>query len=330
MCSSAVRLRTRSDFETVKSCTDPTLRPHERLAFTLVELLVVIAIIGILIALLLPAIQAAREAARRAACQNNLKQMGLAVQSFYSSQKVFPMGRNRTDQYALSWAYYILPYLDEKSIYGKFVSTARDDDIANAATMRTPIAVYACPSRRGAAADRNFDNNDSPPVVLHAGTLGDYAANAGLAYDTGMVSTPDTTSDGAFGSYNPTKAGPIFSGSRISARKVTDGESKTLAIGERHIPPVPLATATGMEDYTVGDTAFISGDQPRTVLAGTQNGLITGLTDPEQAKFGSAHSGVTQFVYLDGHVEAIRNTIDAPTLRTLSTIGGGEVIAVLN
>ena len=50
MCSSAVRLPTRSDFETVESCTDPTLRPHERLAFTLVELLVVIAIIGILIA----------------------------------------------------------------------------------------------------------------------------------------------------------------------------------------------------------------------------------------------------------------------------------------
>ena len=313
-----------------RSESGSTLRRHGRFAFTLVELLVVIAIIGILIASCSSAIQAAREAARRAACQNNLKQMGLAVQSFYSSQKVFPKGRNRTDQFALSWAYYILPYLDEKSIYGKFVSTARDDDVANAATMRTPIAIYACPSRRGAAADRNFDNNDQPPVVLHAGALGDYAANAGLTYDTGMSSTPDTTGDGAFGNYNPMKAGPIFSGSRISARKVTDGESKTLAIGERHIPPAPRGTAASMEDYTVGDTAFISGDQPRTVLAGTQNGLLTGLTDPDQAKFGSSHPAVTQFVYLDGHVVAIRNTIDASTLRALSTIGGGEVIAVLN
>src|SRR5262245_11646550 len=84
----------------------------KKFAFTLVELLVVIAIIGILIALLLPAIQAAREAARRAQCSNNLKQQGLAVQNYHSNQKVFPMGRNRTDQYAVSWGYYALPYLE--------------------------------------------------------------------------------------------------------------------------------------------------------------------------------------------------------------------------
>jgi prepilin-type N-terminal cleavage/methylation domain-containing protein len=330
MCFTYEAVPARTESSLAERCVPCIARQNKRFAFTLVELLVVIAIIGILIALLLPAIQAAREAARRAQCQNNLKQLGLAIQNYHSTLKVFPLGRNRTDQYALSWAYYILPYLEEKTIYSKYMSTARDDDIANAATMRTPIAVYACPSRRGAAADRNFDNNDAPPMVLHAGTLGDYAANAGADYDTGMVNTPNSTGDGAFGNYSATKAGPIFSGSRISARKVTDGLSKTLAIGERHIPPLPAGTAAGMEDYARGDTAFISGDQPRTIFAGTQNGLMNGLTDPELGKFGSSHVGVTQFVYLDGHVVGIRNTIDAKTLIALSTIGGGEVVAVPN
>src|SRR6476646_2594215 len=160
-----------------------------RTAFTLVELLVVIAIIGVLVALLLPAIQAAREAARRSQCQNNLKQIGLAIQQHADAKKVFPMGRNQFDQWAVSWAFYLLPYMEETTIYNSYKPTARDDDPTNAATMRTPIETLACPSRRRAAADRNFDNNDKPPAAdaMGVATLADYSANTGIRLTTGMV-----------------------------------------------------------------------------------------------------------------------------------------------
>src|SRR3954468_6646961 len=85
--------------------------------FTLVELLVVIAIIGILVAFLLPAVQAAREAARRNSCQNNLKQIGVAIQNHHDTRKVFPMGRNAINQKAVSWAFFLLAYMEETAIY---------------------------------------------------------------------------------------------------------------------------------------------------------------------------------------------------------------------
>lgn len=153
-------------------------------AFTLVELLVVIAIIGILIALLLPAIQAAREAARRTQCKNNLKNIGLSIQNFYSSYKFFPTGGTEPnpvvtsylrDTYSvpnpvarvgppngpleqgLGWMYQILPFLEEGAVQG----------ITQQSQLQVhPIPLYNCPSRRG--------------VTFHpsagGGSLVDYAA----------------------------------------------------------------------------------------------------------------------------------------------------------
>ena len=83
--------------------------------FTLVELLVVIAIIGILVALLLPAIQAAREAARRTQCNNNLKQIGVALHNYHDTNKVFPAGyinRNPTGDPDWGWAVFIMPFME--------------------------------------------------------------------------------------------------------------------------------------------------------------------------------------------------------------------------
>ena len=98
--------------------------------FTLVELLVVIAIIGILVALLLPAIQAAREAARRTQCNNNLKNIGLGLQNYHDTYKVFPMGAMHAGTRGApslgpSWQYGILPFMEQRNIYDKIANSIR-------------------------------------------------------------------------------------------------------------------------------------------------------------------------------------------------------------
>ena len=134
-----------------------------RRAFTLVELLVVIAIIGVLVALLLPAIQAAREAARRAQCQNQLKQIGLAIQNQVGAIGVFPTNGdgynpnitnyvtggnpNGPDKQGLGWGYQILPYLEQNAIKG-ITTMGR---LASA-----DVRLYFCPSRRYAGKSTQF------------------------------------------------------------------------------------------------------------------------------------------------------------------------------
>ena len=102
--------------------------PRHLHGFTLVELLVVIAIIAILIALLLPAVQAAREAARRAQCQNNLKQVGVALHNYESAIGSFPpggLGRNPTGGFGHSWWIRIMPYIEQENIYDRFDQKSR-------------------------------------------------------------------------------------------------------------------------------------------------------------------------------------------------------------
>ena len=285
----------------------PRLRPkrHLRVGFTLVELLVVIAIIGILVALLLPAVQAARESARRSQCNNQLKQMGLALMSYHDAQGQYPEGRTRRDQFGVSWAFLLLPQLEEQAIFDAHDPTLRVDDPANAVAMRSPVGVYACPSRRSAAADRDFDNNDDPSLVTEAAVLGDYAGNAGFEEDFG--DEENDFEEGAFGAgaLDLTLAGPIFGGSDISARRVTDGLSKTFAIGEKHLGALDDDDDEERRHYHQGDTCFFSGDRPLTVLRGTEDGLASSPNDrARRAHFGSEHPGVVQFVYLDGHTEA--------------------------
>jgi prepilin-type N-terminal cleavage/methylation domain-containing protein len=124
--------------------------------FTLVELLVVIAIIGILVALLLPAVQAAREASRRSSCQNNLKQLGVAMQNYYVSHKQYPPNSPwwldppkvmPTDRKG-SMLVKLMPYLEESALYERLDLKADviDQFQKNRDLRRVVMRVLRCPS----------------------------------------------------------------------------------------------------------------------------------------------------------------------------------------
>jgi prepilin-type N-terminal cleavage/methylation domain-containing protein len=147
-------------------------RTSSRPAFTLVELLVVIAIIGILVALLLPAVQAAREAARRSQCVNNLKQLGLAIQSYHDTHKMLPVGAYWGDtrkqptecKHCSTWndrsptcckddrgtiVMLLLPYLEEQPLYDSIDTEIVTDEqrLPNGQPIGSvPIATVRCPS----------------------------------------------------------------------------------------------------------------------------------------------------------------------------------------
>ena len=144
----------------VNPCTVSKCR---RVGFTLVELLVVIAIIGVLVALLLPAVQAAREAARRAQCTNNVKQLGLALQSYHDVRETLPAAVqyccSLTRARGHTWTTSILPYLEQPALSDAITGTdsfggAFSDGplfhvgLLPAEIVSTVIPAYACPSDR--------------------------------------------------------------------------------------------------------------------------------------------------------------------------------------
>ncbi len=203
--------------------------------------------------------------------------------------------------------------MEEQAIHDAYVPTKRADEEENAVAMRSAVTSYFCPSRRRPSSDRNFDNNDTPPIVLGKAAGGDLAANAGTYFNYSEADQMDRT-----------QAGPIFTHSKVRSRHVTDGLSKTFATGERHIPPPDPTVPAEMVHYWQGDCAFFAADSPWGIFADTQRGLANDSQDLSRTKFGSLHVGVTGFVFLDGHVDMIDTNTDLDVLRWYCSIGDGN------
>jgi prepilin-type N-terminal cleavage/methylation domain-containing protein len=324
--------------------------------FTLVELLVVIAIIGILVALLLPAIQAAREAARRTQCVNNLKQMGLAIQNYHDTYKRIPNSR-RTFDY-ITWAAELWPFIEEGNMSVAWNRTKRYyDQDENVRTAQIPI--FLCPTRRGPPAvsisgdnDQGSDGGQNVP-----GALSDYACNTG---DTPGSSINASENDNTYEPLNgprtaPTgpflysKVGDDFEGKvepgktdlsliplqyKVQFKHIEDGLSHTAFIGEKHVP-VPGARdwfgQIDAKDNSVYNPDFWSsvgrkggfGRPLAEATDGSQGGIEL---QTYNKNFGSWHSGICQFVFGDGSVQALNNDIDQYMLGHICNIADGQVV----
>ena len=293
----------------------PRRTSHDtRAAFTLVELLVVITIIGILISLLLPAVQAARSAARRAQNGNNLKQIGLALTMYHQVYTVYPPARDRMDQYAISWSFALLPFLEQQAMFDAHDFTLRVDDEANSASMRTPVSTYVNPMRRRPKADRPFDNNGQTSQAT-GGAAGDYAANRGWSAGGWGTTT-----------FVAAESGPFLHTASVYDGQVRDGLSNTLAVGDRWIPE----PGTPMESYDTNfysDMAFFTGDHPALVARGSEEGFPAGPLDSSVQKFGAPQGNMTAFVFLDGHVAWLSHSLSLEVYKALSVCADGTAIS---
>lgn len=297
-----------------------------RSGFTLVELLVVIAIIGVLVALLLPAVQSAREAARRTKCQNNVKQLMLAMHMHNDAKGGFPPCRTTMTDMRHGWMVDLLPFMEQTSRYDNYRLDKNFYASENQPTVSLPLELAICPSAPGGV--RKFEMGLSSTMYGTTGVAGDYFVNHLL----------NATSAAAAGlACNPCRPVLFVQGGEENQlhplSRVTDGTSNVVFITEQ---------AGRMDHYIRGkkqpSNSGLTAVNWWGAWASYQHYQYQGYT-ADGAALGSAcavncnngqgpysfHPGGITAGRVDGSVTLLHQQIPVSLMTELLTRDGGEV-----
>jgi len=354
-------------------------KPSARGAFTLIELLVVIAIIAVLISLLLPAVQSAREAARRAQCVNNLKQIGLAVHNYISANDVFPWGCYRQHYIGDPNGYPptsggsfvpLLPQMEQQQVYNAVNFMGNMFSVQNFTVVGTSLSYLHCPSDGAIDAKVDVGGGMIMCYSSYGGNAGTWFQLPRFSWPTGEFQSAIMNQNGVIvyiGYDNPLLvSGTVYTGLNrgcIKLAAVTDGTSNTLMYSERAHGMLSKQDQICWNWWcsgNFGDTSFCTmypinpfkKDANSSVI-----GNVGGTSDTFVSAASSFHPGGANFVFCDGSVKFVKDSINtwqinpttslptgvtldsagyvyqiAPgtrlgTYQALSTISGGEVIS---
>ncbi|MCC7422634.1 MAG: DUF1559 domain-containing protein [Planctomycetaceae bacterium] len=326
-------------------------RFSKRPGFTIIELLVVIAIIGILIAMLLPAVQYARETARRTACQNNMRQIALAIVNFTESdaRKMFPpayvgidTGGNKLDGHA--WTALILPYLDMPTYSTTNPSNAPWGVTKGSEVKSITVPTYFCPSRRTAMRQTTPATGVPKTLDFAAGTAVppggciDYAGNTGpdcaltMGQSSCLFAWMNQLPNGIFIPGEITQRSSVNTNGEtwtwkgrltVTALENADGKTNTVLIGEKYVEkmhqgeqggPSTQFNLSSPPQYADGD-AFDARYPWHFLRYGTamNNSTIDSMDINRNRHWGSAHVAGPNFAFCDGRVKMLNYIMD-PTV----------------